>query len=163
MNRFGDQFFTGAAFAADQDGGARRRDLRDEIEQREHLVALADDVGEIEALLQRALQLHVFFAQAARFHRLGDLRQEFVVGPRLGDVVHRAALEGGTRHIDRAVRGDQHDGKLRITPANFAQQVETVAVGKTYVQQQQIVRMLFEFCEAGSAGVGARDTVALAG
>ena len=163
MNRLCDQLLTGAAFSADQDCRARRRDLRDEVEQREHFVALADDVGKIEALLQCAFQLHVFFAQAARFHRLGDLGQEFVVGPRLGDVVHRAALERGARHVDRAVRGDQHDGELRITPANFAQKVEPIAIGKTYIEQQQIVRMLFKFCQAGSAGAGAGDTIAFAG
>ena len=65
MNRLGDQLLAGTAFAADQHGGARRRHLGDQIEQRQHLVALADDVGEIETLLQRALELDVFFAQAA--------------------------------------------------------------------------------------------------
>ena len=65
VNRLGDQFLTGAALAVDQHGGARRRHLRNQVEHGEHLFALADDVGEIVALLQRALQLDVLFAQPA--------------------------------------------------------------------------------------------------
>ena len=112
VNRFRDQFFSSAAFPADQHRGAGRRDLRDQVEQREHLFALADDVREIEALLQRPLELNVFLAQAMGLHGLRHLRQQFVVGPRLGDVVHRAALERGARHVDGAVGGDQHDGEI---------------------------------------------------
>ena len=65
MNRLGDQLFAGSAFAGDQNGGARRCNLSDEIEQRQHLVALADDVGKVVALFQRALELNVFIAQTA--------------------------------------------------------------------------------------------------
>src|SRR5713226_1987837 len=163
MNGLGDELLAGTAFAADQDGGTGRRDLGDEVEQRQHLFAFADNVGEIEALLEGALELHVFFAQAAGFHGLRDLREELVVGPRLGDVVHGAALEGGARHIDGAVRGDQNDGKVRIAAANFFQEVEAVAVGKADVEQQQIVGALFKFGEAGFAGAGAGNAIAFAG
>ena len=42
---------------------------------REHLVAFADDVGEVVALLEGALELDVFFAQAAAFDGQRDLRE----------------------------------------------------------------------------------------
>jgi hypothetical protein len=61
-------------------------------------------------LLQGALELDVFFAKVARFDGLGDLREEFVVGPGLGDVIERAALERGTGHFDGAISGDENDG-----------------------------------------------------
>ena len=163
MNRLGDELFTGSAFAADQNRGARRCHLRNKIEQRQHLVALADDVGKIEALLQRALELHVFIAQPPRFDGLRDLREQFIVGPRLRDVVHRAALERGARHVDRSVSGDENDGKLRIAQTNFSQQIEPVAIGQTYIEQQQVERMLFQLREAAGAGIGAGDAVTFAG
>ena len=75
MNGLGDQFFAGAAFAVDEDGGARRGDLGHEVEDGEHFFAFADDVREIVALLEGALELDVFFAQAAAFdgqRNLGD-------------------------------------------------------------------------------------------
>ena len=65
MDRLGDDFFTRSAFAADQYGGAGGRDLSDQIEDGLHLVALADNVRKIVALLQGALELDVFIAQAA--------------------------------------------------------------------------------------------------
>ena len=119
MNGLGDQFLARAAFARDQHGRARRRHLRDQIEHGKDVLALADDVGKVVALLQRALELDVFFAQAAAFDGQSDLRQQFVVGPRLGDVVLRAALERRARHVDRAVRGDQHDRQVGDRAGGF--------------------------------------------
>ena len=148
MNRLGDQFLARSAFAVNQHGRARRRHLADQVEHGQHLVALADDVGKVVALLQGALELDVFFAQAAAFDGLRHLHEQFVVGPRLGDVILRAALERGPRHVDRAVGGDQDDGKIRIAPADFAQQVEAVAVGKADVEQEKIERFFLEQREA---------------
>ena len=126
--RLGDHFFSGAAFAGNQHGGARRRNLSDQVEHGEHLLALADDVGEIVALLERALELNVFFPQPPAFDGHGNLRDQFVIRPRLSDVVLRAAFERRARHVDRAVRGDQNDRQVRIAAANLAQQFEAVAV-----------------------------------
>ena len=67
------------------------------------------------------------------------------------------------RHVDRSVRGDQDHGQLRVTPADFAKQVETITVGKAYIEQQQIEGMLFEFGKPRSSGSRAGDTVAFAG
>src|ERR1700676_4325810 len=163
MDGLGDQFFAGAALAADENRGTRWSDLRDEVEQRQHLLALADDAGKIEALFERALELHVFFAQAAGLHSLRHLREEFVVGPGLGDVVHGAALEGSAGHVNRAVSGDKDDGQIRIAAADFLQQIEAVTVWKAYIEQQQIERAFFELGQARFAGSGAGDTIAFAG
>ena len=67
MDGLGDQFLAGAALAGDQHRRARRRDLRDQVEHRQHLFALADDVRKVVALLESALELDVFFAQPAAF------------------------------------------------------------------------------------------------
>src|SRR6267143_5738921 len=79
MDGLGDEFFAGSAFAADEHRRARGSDLGDEVEQSVHLVALADDIGEIEALLESAFELKIFIAQPARFHRLSYLSEQFVV------------------------------------------------------------------------------------
>src|SRR5437588_3135609 len=62
VNGLGDEFLTGAAFPTDENRGARRRDLRDQVQKHLHFVALADNVREIEALLQGAFKLDVFIA-----------------------------------------------------------------------------------------------------
>ncbi len=117
-------------------------------------------LGKVVALLERALELQVFFAQSAAFDGLRDLHEQFVVGPRLGDVILRAALKRGARHVDRAVSGNQHDGKIRIAPPDFAQQVEAVAVGQADVQQQEIEGLFVEQRQARFAGLRARRGVA---
>ncbi len=162
MNRLGDEFLTRAALSADENRGPRRRDLRDQVQEHLHFVALADDVGKIEALFEGAFELDVFIAEATRFNCLRHLRQQFIVGPRLGDVVHRSILESGAGHLDGTVGGDQHDGELRIAAVNLLQHVQAVAVRQADVQQQKIVGMLFQFLEAGFAGFRAGDTVAFA-
>ena len=48
-----------------------------------------------------------------------DLGEKLVVGPGLGDVVHGTTLEGGASHIDGAVGGDEHDGKMGIAAVDF--------------------------------------------
>ncbi len=113
---------------------------------------MPDDVREVVALLQRALELHVFFAQPPALDSQRNLRDQFIVGPRLGDVVLRAILECGARHVDRAIRGDQNDRKLRIAPADFRKHLDAVAVRKAHVQQHQIERMIFDLLQAGLAG-----------
>src|SRR5438552_19209686 len=101
-------------------------------------------------------------AKTARFDGLRYLSEQFLVGPRLGNVIHRAVLEGGARHIDRAVGGDQYDREVRIAAANFLEHVQAVAVGQADVQQQKVEGMLFELGEPGFRGFGAGYAVAFA-
>ena len=74
-------------------------------------------------MLEGALELDVFIAQTAAFDGERNLRDEFVVGPRLGDVVLRAAFECRASHINRTKGGDEDDGELRIAAANFAEEL----------------------------------------
>ena len=55
VERLRDELLACAAFALDEDGRAAWGDLCDEVEHAEHDVALADDVLEVVALLERAL------------------------------------------------------------------------------------------------------------
>jgi len=144
VNRLGDELLACAAFSVDQHGRTRRRHLADQVQHGEHLVALADDIWKVVALLQCALELDVFLAQAAAFDSLGNLEEQFVVGPWLGDVVMRAALERGARHVDGTVGGDQYDGEMRVAPVDFTEQVEPVAVGEADVKQEKIEWFFFK-------------------
>src|ERR1019366_4997859 len=65
VDGFGDQLFAGAAFALQQHRGTAGRHLRHQVEDAQHGLALADDVLEVVALLEGALQLDDFFFGAA--------------------------------------------------------------------------------------------------
>ena len=70
-----------------KNGGAAGRDLRDQVEDPQHRLALADDVFEVVALLESALELDVLFFGAAARDRCAHVGQQFFVVPGLLDEV----------------------------------------------------------------------------
>ena len=94
VDRLGDQFFAGAALALQQNGGAAGRDLRHQVENPQHGLALADDVFEVVALLQRALELDVLFFRSMPRDGGAHVGQQLFVVPGLLDEVRGARLHG---------------------------------------------------------------------
>src|SRR6202007_2873330 len=129
------------------DGRTRGRDLRHQIEQCEHLLTFPDDARKVVPLLQRALELNVLFAQPAPLNGERNRSDKFVIRPWFRDVVLRPALERGARHIDRAKRSNQDYGKVGIAAADFAEQVNPVAVGKAYIEEHQVEGPLLELSQ----------------
>ena len=87
MNRLGDQFLARAGFAGDQNGRTARRHLHHQIEHAQHAVALADDVGETVALLERALELRILIDQPLAGNDAVDFDQQLFVVPGLGEII----------------------------------------------------------------------------
>ena len=70
MDGAGDQVFTDAAFARQQNGGSRGRHAHDGGEKFLHHGAAADDVVEFVAVAQFFAQLPILITQRAYFQRL---------------------------------------------------------------------------------------------
>ena len=81
VNGFGDQLLAGSAFALDEHGGAAGGHLAHQIEYAEHGLALADDVFKVVALLERPLELDVFFFYAAASDGSTHIGQQLLVIP----------------------------------------------------------------------------------
>ena len=94
MERLGDELLAGAAFALEEDGGAAGGDLGDEVEEAEHGLGLADDVFEVVALLEGALELDDFFFGAVAADGGADIGEELFVVPGLLDEVVGAGADG---------------------------------------------------------------------
>src|ERR1017187_2334330 len=101
--------------------------------------------------------MKIFLAQPSAFNGDGYLGDELVVGPRLGDVIVSAPLEGRARHIDRSVGGDQDYGKLRVAQTDLAQHVQAVAIRQAHIEKHQIERPVVELLQARLTGLGQRD------
>jgi hypothetical protein len=56
MDGFGDEFLSGAAFAVNMDRRVESRNAHHNIQDRPHFGAASDDIGEIELLVQKALE-----------------------------------------------------------------------------------------------------------
>jgi hypothetical protein len=67
MNGVGHQFFSGAAFPANQDGGVAAGHLADHLEHFSHLVAVADNVVDAVLVFQFVPQALVFLPQQPLF------------------------------------------------------------------------------------------------
>ena len=160
VDGFGDQFLAGAGFAGYQDGGAAAGHLPHKVQQAEHAIALADDVGEAVALLQGALEVGVLVFEAPLGDHAVDLDQQLFVVPGLGEVIVGAQLERLHGGFHGAVGGDHEDGRFAVAPADFAQHVHAGAVGHHEVEQHHIVGARFDFAQAFGAVGGEVHAVA---
>ena len=138
MNRLGDQFLARPAFALQQHRRAAGRHLRDQIENLQHGLALAHDVFKVVALLERALQLNVFFFRLLAGDGGAHVGQQFLVVPRLLDEVGGAGLHGAHRVLHRPIGGDHDDGLLRMQQPNLGEHVHPVLVGQRQVEQDHV-------------------------
>ncbi len=142
-----DEFLASAGFAGDENSGARGGYLADEVEDLEHALAFADDVGEAVALAEGAFQLGVFALQAALRDHAVDLDQEFFVIPGFRKIIVRAALEGGDGYFDRPVGGDQENRRFAVPHADFFEHFHAALVRHHQVEQDQIEGCGFQALE----------------
>ena len=148
MNRFGDQLLAGAGLSGDKNRRAAGGYLRHQVEQPQHALALADDVGEAVALLQGALELLILPLQPVAGNHAGDFDEQLLVIPGLGEIIVGAGFEGVHRGFDRTVGGDQKDGSLRVALADFAQHFHSGAVRHHQVKQDQVVALRIQRAQA---------------
>src|SRR6202007_1775232 len=99
--------------------------------------ALADDVFEVVALLEGALQLNVFFFGAAPAYGRAHVGQELFVVPGFLNEVGSAGLHGAHRILHRAVGGDHDHGQPGLVSANLGEDVHTVAAGEREIEQNE--------------------------
>ncbi len=129
MDSLGDELFAGAAFALNENGGAAGRDLGDEVEEAKHRLALADDVFEVIALLEGALELNDLFFGAMTGDGGANVGEQLLVVPWLLDEVLRAGTDGIDDVADRAVGGDHDDGKIGLHLDDAGQEIEAALAG----------------------------------
>ena len=125
MNRLRDQFLAGAALALDQDRGTARRDLRDEVEEAKHWLALADDIFKVVALLQRALELNDFLFGAMPGNCGANVGEQLLVVPGLLDEILRAGADGVDDIAHGAERRNHDHRKFGLHLDDARQQVDT--------------------------------------
>src|SRR5258708_12430110 len=81
MKRLRDQLLAGAAFTLQQNGRTARRYLCNQVEEPQHRLALADDVFEVVALLERPLELHDLFFSAMAGDGRPNVGEQLLIVP----------------------------------------------------------------------------------
>ncbi len=123
INRPGNEFFARPAFAGDEDGRVRLRDLPNQLEDLLHRFAFADDAFGIILLVQQRLVTH-HLPHVTRGLQC-RLDQEFQLGDfeRFEHVVVGAELHRLDRRLRRAVRGHHDHQQLRVKRPQLAQRL----------------------------------------
>ena len=158
VQRAGDELLARPALARDEHRGRRvGHSLEDRVELRD-AVRRADD-AEARA---RGRGGRVGAAQLARLQRLGDDLAHLVLVEGLGDEVERAALERLDGGVDRAVRGDEDDGKLGLDLERALEERHAVDLRHLEIGDDEVDVVLAEEMQTLLAVLGGQDVVAVA-
>ena len=125
MDRLGDDLFARSALALNQYRRTAGRYLRHQVEDAEHRVALAHNVGEVVALLERALELQVLFLDTVPRDSRANVGHQLFVVPRLLNEILCAGANRLNHVVHGAVRSDHDHRCIRLALANLRQQFET--------------------------------------
>ncbi len=149
VDAVGEDFLADAAVADDQDVGFARGDLLDQLEEFPHLRVFIDGLklglGALHPLFQAfgfLAELDRLLAQAFLFQRLAHEAEKLLGHVGFADEMERADLDRGDGVVERIVRGDDDDRQGGMLLADGPQQVESLAVGQSQVEQQNVGVML---------------------
>ena len=117
-----DELLAGAALARHQDGGRRRRDLRDELVDPRHLHVAADH--RVDAPRQRRPEVEHLALEGALVEGPANQQLDVLDVEGLGDVVVGAALDGLDGGADLVDGGGEHDHDRRVERLDAAQHVD---------------------------------------
>ena len=161
MDGAGDQFFSGAAFAGDQDAAGLRRDSLDKVEDGAHLRTLADDVVETGEAAQFATKIAGFFLPLQGFGDFVDgaaeLIDELVV---LDDEAVGAGIDGGDGGFDGGDAGDQEEEGIGCDFLGELEEIDAGFAGHADVGNDDVEDLGFEFALGFGNVVGDFDAIA---
>ncbi len=138
VDRVGDELLAGPVFAFDEDVRVAAGDVLDELEQILHPLALADDVRELELVLELLFQLQVLGLQVLPLNRLPEQGQDPVGFDRLLEEVGGARLDRIHRLRNRAVAGDDDHFDVGLQLLEPLEQVESVHVRQHHIGDYRI-------------------------
>ncbi len=123
-------------------------------------LAFADDVGEVVALLEGALELQVLFFGAMAGDGGANVGQQLLVVPGLLDEVFSAGADGFDDVVDGAVGGDHDDGQLGLALLDLRQQLEAALAGQGEVEEHEVEVVLVKHAQSLFAVGGHVDRIA---
>ncbi len=138
VDRVGDELLAGAVLPLDEDVGVAPRHALDQLEHLVHLLALADDVAELEAPLQLLLEQQVLADQVAALDRPLEDGQQGVRLDRLLDEAVRPRLHRLDRLRHVAVPGDHDHLGVAVGLLELPQQLQPVGVRQHHVGDHDI-------------------------
>ena len=138
VNRVGDELLAGAVLALQENVRLARRDALDQVEELLHLLALADHVLELVAVLQARLELLVLVDERLLLDRLLELVQETFGIDRLLEEVERPRFHRFDRLRNIPLAGDDNHPGFGIELLEPTNQLDAVHIGQHQVGDDAI-------------------------
>ena len=138
VDRAGDEFLAGAAFAGDQRGGVARGDLADEFEHLLHALAATNDAEFIIRRFQERFIGDNLFHVARSLEGIGDEFLDFHRVERFEQIIIRAELHRLDGGLGGAVGGHQDDEELGVGGADTAQGFKSIHASHTHVHEHEV-------------------------
>src|SRR5262245_3029181 len=129
----GDQLLAGAVLALNEDVCLARRHAFNQLEELLHLLALADHVLELVAILQLGLQLLVFVNQRLLFDRLLELVEQALRVDRLFQEVKSPRLDRLYRPRNVALPRYHDDFSFLVNLFELPDELDAVHIGQHHV------------------------------
>jgi len=138
VDRLGHQLFAGAGLAGDEHRRVAAGHAADELVNRLHRGAAADDALAPVGARERGLQLAHLARQAPVLERAIDRHRHRLGLQGFDEVVVSAGLDGTDRARRAGVGGDDDDRHVDAAGAELRQDVQPVAVGQPHVQEHEV-------------------------
>ena len=148
----GDEFLAGAAFAGNEDGGARVFEAGDEAEDILNAGGIADDAVERSLGFGAFAEVEILFDEANLVGHAAEEEAKFIERSKgLGDVIVGAELHGLDRGFDRSVAGHDGDFEAGMSALGLLQEFDAGHAGHDHVGKDHVYGL---FVEQGESGVG---------
>ena len=138
MQRVGDELLAGAILALNQDVGLRIGDRRDQIEQLPHPTAATDDVVELIAIAQLALEGQVLGLEVGALDGAAQHRDDAVSVDRLLEEVRGACLDRLDRARNAALPADHEHFRPRLQRLQAADELGAADIWQHQIDQRGI-------------------------
>jgi hypothetical protein len=120
---------------------------RDHVQHLPDLRRIADDLSLVAKCHHLAAERLVLPAEARELERRADGHLELVGPHRLGDVVHRAGLDGRDRVLDGAVPGEHDDRDVAPFLPEVLEELEPGHAGHPVVEDDEVERLPLQHAE----------------
>ncbi len=138
INRAGDQFLAGAAFAGDERRGVRGGELTDQFENILHRLRPPDDAQLVVLGFEHGLVAHDLLHVARGLEGIRDDLLELGDVERLEEIVERPQLHRFDGSLRGAVGGHHDDRHLAVEFAKAAEGFEAVHAAHAHVHDDQV-------------------------
>ena len=157
----GHELLARPALALDEDGRARRGGRPDELEDRLHDLASADDGAEAELPLELAAEADVLVLQPLVVQSPFDGHQQLVMFERLLDVVESPVFHGLDGRFDRGIGRDDDDLGAGVDAPDGLQDLDALQPGHQQIEEEHVEGAPVELGQPLFAAGGQFDLVAL--